>query len=116
MITLIIKYGYLIKYFYQFAIIHINHKFFTYFFTSNINVHEKIYEHWTNKMQTFNVKIKYISDFKNKMTDNLSRIYFHKKECDFISEVLSYLYEIKKWIWNDKKNEYENFLKKTVEI
>ena len=47
-------------------------------------------------MQTFNVKIKYISDFKNKMTDNLSRIYFHKKECDFISEVLSYLYEIKK--------------------
>ena len=44
-ITLIIKYDYLIKHFYQFAIIHINYKFLIYFFISNINIHKKIYEH-----------------------------------------------------------------------
>ena len=44
-ITLIIKYDYLIKHFYQLTIIHTNHKFFIHFFISNINIHEEIYEH-----------------------------------------------------------------------
>ena len=60
MITLIIKYDYLIKHFYQFAIIHIDHKFLIHFLISNISVHEKIYEHWADKMRIFNVEIRYI--------------------------------------------------------
>ena len=45
MITLIIKYDYLVKHFYQLAIIHIDYKFLTHFLISNISVHEEIYEH-----------------------------------------------------------------------
>ena len=116
MITLVIKYNYLVKHFYQSAIIHTDHKFFIHFFISNISIHERIYEHWTDKMRIFNVKIKYISDFKNKITNDLFKIYFHEKDCYFISEISSCLHEIEKWIWSDKKNEYENFLKKLFEF
>ena len=45
MITLVIKYDYLIKHFYQSVIIHTNHKSFIHFFISNISIHEEIYEH-----------------------------------------------------------------------
>ena len=45
MITLIIKYDYLVKHPYQFVIIHTNHKSLIYFFISNISIHEEIYEH-----------------------------------------------------------------------
>ena len=45
MITLIIKYNYLVKHSYQYVIIYTNHKLFIYFFISNISIHEEIYEH-----------------------------------------------------------------------
>ena len=50
------------------------------------------------------------------MIDDLFWIYFHEKECDFNFKILNCLHEIEKWIWSDKKNEYEHFLKKLSEF
>ena len=115
MIILISKYDYLIKHFYQSAIIHTDHKSFTHFFISVNSVHEKIYEHWADKLRIFNVKIKYISDFRNKVADELFRTLFQNEECKSDSEIFQCFHDVAKWIWSDRKGEdYEHFFSKLI--
>ena len=111
MIKLIMKYDYLAKHFYNIIVIHIDHKFLTHFFIFIKNNHENIYEHWTKQFRKLNDEIKYISKSKNKMTDELFRIFFHSVDCEKRFKVKKCFDQLKKWIWSDRKKiEYEHLL------
>lgn len=111
MIKLIIKYDYLAKHSYHVAIIHTDHKFLTHFFTSINDIHENIYEHWTNQLKRLNVIIKYISEQKNKIVDEFFRILFHSSDCENEPKISECLKKLKKWIWSNRKRiDYEHLL------
>ena len=103
----VIKYDYFCKHSKITIVIHIDCKFLIQFLKSDS--HENIYEHWTNKLRRFNLKIKYISERRNRVTDELFRILFLAKNCTADSNVIETWWIISeknsKWIWkNDKKN------------
>ena len=110
-IKLIIKYDYLAKHLYHAAIIHTDHKFLTHFLISVNDIHENIYEHWTDQLRKFNVVIKYISESRNKIADEFFRTLFHSVDCEGESEINECLNKLKKWIWSDRKKiDYEHLL------
>ncbi len=113
MITFVIKYDYLCKHFYKSAIIHTDHRSLTHFLKSN--AHENIYDHWANQLRRLNIVIKYISDSRNKIVDDLFRILFFDEDCrEDINIVVDALKELETkeldWIWKDDKNDFEEFL------
>jgi hypothetical protein len=78
-ITFVTKYDYLCKHFYKSAIIHTDHRSLTHFLKSN--VHENIYDHWADQLRRLNIVIKYISDSRNKIVDDLFKILFFDEDC-----------------------------------
>lgn len=68
------KYDYLCKHLYLSTVIHMNHKSLMHFLETD--AHENVYDSWVNKLQRLNVTIKYISEARNKVINNLSRILF----------------------------------------
>jgi tRNA nucleotidyltransferase/poly(A) polymerase len=79
LIKFVIKYDHFCKNSVHSAIIHTNHKSLIYFF--KFDKHERIYEHWANKMRDFNVEIKYISERRNKIANKLFRTLFQRENC-----------------------------------
>ena len=92
------KFDYFCKNFYISVIIHTNHRSLIHFLNSDI--HEEIYEHWTNKLRRLNVEIQYISKSRNKIVDVLSCTLF-KKDCTKSSLVKIVRKELnfKKFLW-----------------
>ena len=78
-ITFVKKYNYLCKHFYISVMIHTDHKLLTYFL--KFDLHEKIYEHWVDKLHRLNVFIVYISNHWNKVVNELSRTLFNSDDC-----------------------------------
>ena len=78
-ITFVKKYDYLCKHSYISVIVHTDHKLLTYFL--KFNLHEKIYEHWVDKLHQLNVFIMYILNYQNKVADELSRTLFNSDDC-----------------------------------
>ncbi len=113
MITFVTKHDYLCKHFYKSTIIHIDHRSLIYFL--KLNVHERIYDHWTNQLKRLNIVIKYISDSRNKIVDDLPRILFFDEDCRediiIVTDALKEL-ETKRldWIWKNEKDDFEKFL------
>ena len=108
----VIKYDYFCKHSKIIVIIHIDHKSLIQFLKSDS--HENIYDHWTDKLRRLNLKIQYISERRNRVTDELFRILFLTENCTTDSNVIKTWRVISKknskWIWkNDKKN-YQVFL------
>ena len=93
-IIFIIKYNYLCKHFYCSVIVHTNYQFLIYFFNSN--VYENLYEHWTDQMRRFNISIQYVSKYKNKIIDALSRILFDDEKCHEINKINKVSKKLKK--------------------
>ena len=85
LIKFVMKYDYMCKHLYNMIIIHIDHRSLTRFLKSDF--HEEIYEHWANQLKRLNIDIKYISKFRNKMTDELFRTIFSKDECLFSEDI-----------------------------
>ena len=84
-IKFVCRYDYLCKHFYNFTIIHIDHRSLIYFLKSNL--HEKIYDYWTNKLRRLNIIIQYISNHRNKTADELLKIIFND-ECDELEQMM----------------------------
>jgi hypothetical protein len=117
LIKSVIKYDHFCKNFVILAIIHIDHKSLIHFL--KFDRHEKIYEHWTNKMRDLNIEIKYISERRNKIADELFKTIFRRKNCEFDSNVkfaFKFLHDEEfTWIWKNDKIEYEEFLKELID-
>ena len=96
--------------------IHTNHKSLVRFM--NAQKHENIYARWINKFRNHNIQIKYIENKKNQVIDDLSRVIFNKKNCEFDQLVKNLYHEVTKhkndieWFWKIDKNEYRDTLKK----
>ena len=111
LIKFVMKYDYMCKHFYNMTIIYIDHRLLTRFLKSDF--HEEIYEHWTNQLKRLNIDIKYISKFRNKMTNELFRTIFSKNECLFSENIKNALKKVQKdraWVWKNDKKRYEKFL------
>ena len=112
MIFFVTKYDYLCKHSYFSAIVHIDHKSLIHFLSSNL--HEDIYDHWTNKLRRLNLTIQYISRSRNKIVDVLSRTLFTENECEtneVIQKINKSLQEHDSmWVWKDDKKEFDEFL------
>jgi hypothetical protein len=110
MIKLVTKYDYLAQHLYKKAIVHIDYKSLIHFLITINDVHDEIYEHWIDQLRRLNVKIRYISESRNKIVDELSRTIFRTDDCEknsVLFETLQNLRDQRKlWIWSDKKNEY----------
>ena len=106
-----IKYDYLCKHSNNITIIHIDHRSLTHFLFSDS--HERIYDHWTNQLRRLNVIISYISEFKNKVVDELFRTLFRFEDCDIDDKIKKALAKLKSlrfsWIWKNEKNDYQFF-------
>lgn len=68
------KYDYLCKHSYLLTVAHMNHRSLTHFL--EVDVHKDVYESWVDKLWLLNVTIKYISEARNKITNDLLRILF----------------------------------------
>ena len=73
-----------IKYRYMFFaknvfIVYINHKLLINFM--NVIKHENIYVKWANKFRNFNMKIDYVENKKNLITNDLFKIIFNQIDC-----------------------------------
>ncbi len=79
LITFVTKYDYLCKHSYKSAIVHTDHKSLTHFLESN--VHERIYDHWTNQLRRLNIVIKYVSESRNKIANDFFRTLFFDENC-----------------------------------
>jgi hypothetical protein len=82
MIKLVTKYDYLAQHSYKKAIVHIDHKSLTHFLITINDVHDEIYEHWVDQLRRLNVEIRYISESRNKVVDELSRTIFRTDDCE----------------------------------
>jgi len=113
-ITFVKKYDYLCKHSYISVIVHTNHKLLTYFL--KFNLHERIYEHWVDKLHRLNVSIVYISDHWNKVADELSRTLFNSDDYSYDRKVQKITIELMKqsshWVWWDEKKNFEELLTK----
>ncbi len=113
-ITFVKKYDYLCKHSYISVIVHTDHKLLTYFL--KFNLHEKIYEHWVDKLHRLNLSIVYISDHRNKVADELSRTLFNSDDCLNDRKVQKMTIKLMKqsshWVWRDEKEEFEELLTK----
>jgi hypothetical protein len=102
MIKLVTKYDYLAQHSYKKAIVHIDYKSLIHFLITINDVHDEIYEHWVDQLRRLNVKIKYISESRNKIVDEFSRTIFRTNDCDensVLFETLQNLRDQKKlWI------------------
>ena len=112
LIKFVMKYDHFCKHSKIIVIIHIDHKSLIQFLKSDS--HESIYNHWTDKLKRFNLKIKYISERQNRVTNEMFRILFLAKDCTADLNVIETWRIISKknlkWVWkNDKKN-YQIFL------
>ena len=79
MIQFYIKYVYMLKSSALSEIIYTDYKFLIWFLMSDL--HDSIYSHWTAKMRKLSLEIKHISEFKNKMMNELSRTLFDNLDC-----------------------------------
>ncbi len=113
-ITFVKKYNYLCKHLYISMIVHTDHKSLTYFL--KFNLHKKIYEHWVNKLHQLNVSIMYISDYWNKVVNELSRTLFNSDDCLNDRKVQKMIIELTKqsshWVWWDEKEKFKELLTK----
>ncbi len=112
LVIFVIKYDYLCKHSYKSAIIHTDHRSLTHFLESN--VHEKIYEHWVDQLRRLNIVIKYISELRNKMTNDFFRTLFFDENCQGNIMIVETLIELRtkssNWIWKNDKSDFEKFL------
>ena len=109
-VVFVIKYDYLCKYFFLSIIMHTNYKSIIFFL--NFNFHENIYNHWVDQLCYLNIRIQYIFDSRNKITNELSQILFDENCNDnvIINQILKILKKQNViWIWKNKTNNYEIF-------
>lgn len=78
LIKFVVKYEYFCKHPRNKTIIHTDQKTLIQFLRADI--HEGIYGHWTNKLRRLNLEIVHISERRNKVADDLSRILFHDED------------------------------------
>jgi hypothetical protein len=85
LIKSVMKYDHFCKHLINTTIIHTDHKSLIHFL--EFDRHEEIYEHWADKMRDLNIKIRYVSERRNKVADELSRTIFRKEDCSFDFEM-----------------------------
>ena len=110
-VKFVMKYDYMCKHSYNVITIHTDHRSLIRFL--KFDFHEDMYEHSIDQFRRLNIDIRYISEFKNKMIDELFKIIFLEDECFFNFDIKNALKKIQKnrsWIWKNDKKEYEEFL------
>ena len=97
-------------------IIHIDHKLLIDFM--NVEKHSNIFAKWAIKLQSHNIRLKYVENKKNAIANDLSRVIFNEKNCR-PDQLVKKLYEKMKkhkndnqWFWRFDKNEYQIMLKR----
>ncbi len=112
LVRFVLKYDYFCKHSRNIVIIHTNHKSLIWFLRSNAQ--KDIYDHWANKLRRLNLEIKYISERRNQITNELFRIIFRNENCtsnESVRQIMNSICKNSKWIWKNEKKEYRDFLK-----
>ena len=85
MIHFCFKYDYMLRNSVISNIVHMNHKSLVQFLISDL--HDDIYEHWAIKMRELNLKIEHISEYWNKIINELSQTFFQNLNCVINSNI-----------------------------
>ena len=94
MIYFCFKYDYMLKNSVISDIVHTNHKLLVQFLISDL--HDDIYKHWAVKIRKLSLRIKYISEHWNKITDELSQTFFQNLNCAINSKIRIVQTQLKK--------------------